>query len=223
MSRLRWTVLAAICIAVAASFIPAYSWFVRMRAESLIRDVSNLYQHPVKATTIGAVQAVFHGKLKQGKFCSPKYCEYEVVASNRRLATLHWAPYAELRIRIEFENGIMYGTFLDFSSSANQHHSIVSHVYIQEAKGPDFNLDPWEESSPIDTNGIVGVSPDSLRAHEQTVLGFDLTCLTSHRGCTTIAELLPMVWERAKDSSIRCLITNHKGLIEGPKWLWDAL
>jgi hypothetical protein len=89
-------------------------------------------------------------------------------------------------------------------------------VYIQEGTGREFDLHPWEESSPADTNGIVGVSPESLKAHEETVLGFDTSCLTSHLGCTSVAELLPTVWEQGKDGTIRCRIKNHEGFVESP-------
>ena len=155
--------------------------------------------------------------------CTPAYCAYEVVESNWVLAALHWTPYSELRSEIWFRDGILGASILDFTSTANPRHSIVAHVFIQEGEGLEFDLHPWETSSPADTNGIVDVSPKSLLAHENAVLGFDTRCLTSHRGCVSVAELLPTVWEQASDGSIRCRLPNHKGLIEGPKWLWDAL
>jgi hypothetical protein len=187
-----------------------------MRAESLIRNVAILYRYPDKASSISAVQALYKGELTQKRGCTPADCVYEVVVSNGLLAALHWVPYSELRSEIWFQNGMLKTTILDYTSSANPHHSVVSHVYVQDGEGPEFDLDPWEESSREDTNGIVSVSPESLRLHEQTVLGFDTGCLTNHRGCATVAELLPSVWEKARDGSIRCRLPNREGLIEGP-------
>jgi hypothetical protein len=222
MSRLHWFGLAAVCLGVAVGFIPVYSTILQWKAESLIRNVSTLYQSPGKAPAISTVQALYKGELTQ-KGCTPDYCVYEVVVSNRILAALHWAPYTELRSEFWVQNGVVVTNALDYTSSANQLHSIVSHVYIQDGEGPEFDLDPWEESTPIDTNGIVGVRPESLRAHEQTVLGFDTRCLTSHRGCTTVAELLPTVWEMRKVGGIRCRLKNHEGWVECPEGFCDAL
>jgi hypothetical protein len=223
MSRIRWYALAVICMGVLVSSIPVYSIWLQMRAKALIRNASVLYQYPGNAPTITTVQALYKGRLIQKQGCTPAYCGYEVIVSNGTLTALHWSSYSELRSEIWFQNGILKTTILDYTSSANPHHSIVSHVYIQDGPGAEFDLDPWEKSSPADTNGIVTVSPQSLRTHEQTVLGFDIGCFTSHRGCISVAEMLPTVWEQVRDGSIRCRLPNHKGLIEGPKWLWDAL
>lgn len=220
---MRWFGLASICLVVVGSCIPAYSIFLRKRAESLIRNASILYQYPGNAPAINTVQALYKGELRQMQGCTPVSCGYEVVVSNKILAALHWEPNSELRSEIWVKNGTVQTTILDYASSANPRHSIVSHVYIQDGEGPLFTLDPWEESSPIDTNGIVTVSPESLRTNEQTILGFDTKCLTSHRGCATIADLLPTVWEQTKDGNVRCRLQNREGLIDGPKWLHDAL
>jgi hypothetical protein len=216
MSRTRWAVLAAISVGVASSIVPVYSIMLRMKAESLIRNASIVSQHIGEATSLSTLQAIYRRRLTQMPGCTSADCGYEVVESNRVLAVLHWAPYSELRSEIWFQDGKLRATFLDFASSANPHHSIVSHVYIQEGEGLEFDLDPWEETSPADTNGIVGVSPESLKVHEKTVLGFDLNCLTNHRGCMSVAELLPTVWEQRKDGKIRCRLQNHEGFIEGP-------
>lgn len=216
MPRMRWVVPAAICLCVAVSFIPAYSFVLRKDAESLIRNVSIVSRLLGERTALGTVQATYRGKLTQMPNCTQAFCGYEVIESNRVLAALHWTPYSELRSEIWFRDGILSAVILHFTSNANPHHTIVSHVYVQEGKGLEFNLDPWEESSPADTNGIVDVSPESLQAHEQTVLGFDAECLTGRRGCTSVAELLPTVWERKKDGWIRCRIVNHEGFVESP-------
>ena len=214
--RMRWVVLIAICVGVIVSFIPTYSIVLRMRAESLIHDAAIVSQHIGEKADSDSIQNIYKRKLTQMPGCTPDSCAYEVVESNWVLAALHWAPYSELRSLVGFRDGILISTIVDFTSSANQHHSIVSHVYIQEGKGLEFDLDPWEESSPGDTNGIVGVSPESLKLHEQTVLGFDTKCLTSHRGCMSVADLLPTVWEQRKDGRIRCRLENHEGFIESP-------
>jgi hypothetical protein len=216
MARMRWVVLAVICAGVAVSFVPVYSVVLRKKAESLIRDASIASQHFGETSAIAAIQTLYRGRLKQRPDCTPAFCSYELVESNMVLAALHWAPYSELRSEFWFKDGMLSATILHFTSNANPNHTIVSHVYIQEGEGLEFELDPWEESSPADTNGIVTVRPESLKAHQQTVLGFDTRCLTSHRGCMSVAELLPTVWEQRKDGRIRCRLKNHEGFIESP-------
>jgi hypothetical protein len=213
---MRWVVLTAICVGFVVSFIPVYSIVLRMRAKSLIRKASIVSQYLGQKAAFSTVQEIYNGQLTQMPDCTPTDCGYEVVESNGVLADLHWAPYSELRSEVWFRDGILSSTILDFTSSANPHHSIVSHVYIEEGNRLEFDLDPWEESSPDDTNGIVDVSPESLKAHMQTVLGFDTKCLTNHRGCMSVAELLPTVWEQRKDGKIRCRLGNHEGFIESP-------
>jgi hypothetical protein len=213
---MRWIVLTTVCAAAVISFIPVYSVVLRMNAESLIHDASIVSQHIGEKTALDTIQTIYKEKFAQIPGCTPDGCGYEIVESNRILAALHWAPYSELRSEVWFRDGILISTIVDFTSSANPRHSIVSHVYIQEGKGLEFDLDPWEESSPADTNGIVDVSPKSLKSHEQTVLGFDTKCLISHRGCMSVAELLPTVWEQRKDGMIRCRLENHEGFIESP-------
>jgi hypothetical protein len=213
---MRWVILAAICVGVTVSFIPVYSIVLRKNAESLIRNASIVSQHLGQTTTVGTVQAIYDGKLTQMPDCTPAYCAYEMVESNQVLAALDLAPYSEIRSEIWFRDGILSASILHFLSNANPRHSIVAHVYIQEGTGLEFDLHPWEESSPSDTNGIVAVRPESLKVHEQTVLGFDTECLTSRHGCLSVAELLPTVWEQKKDGSIRCRLKNHEGFIESP-------
>lgn len=216
MPRLYFWGLLASCVGAIVGFIPAYSIVLRMQAESLIRNASILSEHMGEAFPADNLQAIYGGRLAKRPGCTRVSCQYEGLASNPALAMLHWAPYSELRSEIWFEDGILSTIVLDFTSTANSRHSIVSHVYIQQGKGLEFDLHPWEQSSPGDTNGIVAVRPESLKVHKQTVLGFNTTCLTMHRGCTSVAELLPTVWEQTKEGNIRCRLENHEGFIESP-------
>jgi hypothetical protein len=222
MSRTRLLGLVAFSLGIAALFIPAYSFVLQHRANVMLRNVSNLYRTPGKGPTIGEVEHFYSGRLRI-VWGTPVKGAYELESVNNKfLAALHWAPFTQLRSEIWVSDGVVTEYVLDFSS-ANRLHSVVSHVYIQDGEGPLFTLHPWEESSQSDTNGAVFVSPESFRTHEQVILGFDLNCLTSHRGCPTVANLLPTVWEHRSDGKLRCRLQNKKGLIEGPQFLFDAL
>jgi len=216
MPRRRWFVLILISVCVGVSFISIASIVLRRKAQALIREASIASQHLGQTTSIDTLQNVYGGRLNRKPDCSPAFCGYEAIQSNRVLAALHWTPYSELRSETWLRDGILSAVILDFTSTANLDHTIVAHVYIQEGRGREFDLHPWDNSSPADTNGIVGVRPESLKAHERTVLGLDTSCLTRHRGCRSIAELLPTVWSQGKDGWIRCLIQNHEGFVESP-------
>jgi hypothetical protein len=157
--------------------------------------------------------------------CKPEGCSYQFELNNRALSNIRWTPFAEIQTSIWVEKGYVRSTIVDFTSAANESHSIVSHLFIQDDDNPipgldeaelEFDLHPWEESSAADTNGIVGVSPRSFRAHEAAVLGFDVGCLTRIGGCRTVAALLPAVWEVRNDGRIRCRMQNHEGFVEDP-------
>lgn len=224
MTRVRRVGIAALCIGVAAgSYIPICSAVLQHRARTALQHVSMLYGGNHGTPTLAKAQALFDGKLQPVAPCKPEECEYRFELNNRVLSTIRWAPFSEIEISTWVENGYARTTIVDFTSAANDSHSIVSHLYIQDGGGPirddtalEFDLDPWEESSPADTNGIVVVRPESFRVHEAVVRGFDVSCLTSFHGCRTIADLLPTVWGVKGDGRIKCRLPNHEGFIENP-------
>lgn len=225
MTRMRWSVIAATCSVVAGLYVPVCAFLVQSRARTIIDNAAALYETTAKARSLDEVQRLYSGRLMQMPNCTPAYCGYQLELNNRLLSAIHWTPFSELRTQVWVENGVITTEILDFTSSANERHSVVSHVYIQgqNGDGPEFLIDRWEQSSPRDTNGILTVAPDSLRSHQKVILGFDVSCLTKRGGCATIADLLPTVWEQRTDGGIKCRVQNYKGFIEGPKWLGDAL
>jgi hypothetical protein len=104
---MRWVVLAAICVGVVVSFIPAYSIVLRKKAESLIRNASIASQLLGKTTTLDTVQAIYNGNLTQKPDCTPVYCGYEVVESNWVLAALRWTPYSEAAAQSTVRFGVL--------------------------------------------------------------------------------------------------------------------
>lgn len=223
MSRSRWLGIAAACLAAGACYIVSWSVILQHRANWALHNVATLYGTDQRTPTFARAQELFGGKLRPTSGCKSEGCEYRYELNNRALSRIHWVPFAEIQTSFWVENGYVRTSVIDVTSAANRSHSVVAHLYIQDGGGPidndrglEFDLDPWEESSPQDTNGIVGVSPDSLRAHEPEVLGFDVGCLTRHRGCATVADMLPPVWQLRNDGKIRCLLKNREGFIESP-------
>lgn len=222
MTRLRWFAVAAVCLGAAVSYIPICSALLQHRARTVLRNISTLYGKSGTPTLVEA-QRLFDGKLQPISSCKPEECSYRYELNNRALSKTRWVPFSEIEISMWVENGYVRTVIVDFTSTANESHSVVSHLYIQDGGGPiqeqtglEFDLDPWEESSPADTNGIVGVSAESFRVHEAVVLGFDVRCLARRGGCCTVADLLPTVWEVRNNGEIRCRLPNHEGFIEDP-------
>lgn len=227
MLRARvWIAAGMLCLGVTAAYVPMCSALLERRARVILENVSSLYRTPGRTPTFAEAQRMFKGKLRPMEGCTAAECSYQYELNNRLLSNMGLAPFSEIQTYMWVENGYVRTVVLDFTSTANNVHSVVSHVFIQDGGGPilnqkglEFELDPWEQSSPSDTNGIVSVSPDSLRAHEPVVLGFDVGCLVRRGGCATVADLLPTVWERRSDGAVRCRLPNNEGFIESP-WPW---
>jgi hypothetical protein len=216
MSRTYWLGLLAICSVTVCSYVLICSALIQSRANWLIQTTSEIFATTGKTLAVSDALVLYQGRLKRMPECTATSCGYETVVSNRLLAALHWTPYSEIRTTVWVENGLVKNVDLDFTSTASHLHAIVSHVYVQDGEGLDFSVDPWEDTSPTETNGIVTVAPESFRAHKQIILGFDTKCLTRRPGCPSVADLLPTVWERRSDGLIRCRLRNREGWVEAP-------
>jgi hypothetical protein len=79
-----------------------------------------------------------------------------------------------------------------------------------------FYLHPWGDSSPLDTNGLVVISAGSDEEKKRAALALNVNCLTKLGGCSTVADLLPTIWERTTNHEIKSRLPNHEGFIDAP-------
>lgn len=219
MSRTRWLAGVVVILAVAGYFV-LYSYLLRRRAESIVRGAYELsnYNGPV---TSAVLRAQYGRRLKTLPDCTPSFCAYEVVITNRVLAFSRLLPYTELRSQFLVRNGVVYENMLDYMTTVHHRYNVVAHAAIGFSDDPYYAVHPWDAVAPLDTNGLAHISRELSNAKKQSVLGLDTSCLTKIGGCTTIAELLPSIWQRTPNGRIKCLVPNHEGFVVAPAdWWW---
>jgi hypothetical protein len=209
-----------VVLEVAIGSVLLYSHVLRKETESLLRNSYELSSAVGPSVTLRMIQQRFGSELKRFPGCPESECVYDVAVSNRLLAAVHLVPYTEMRSYFNVRDGVVNGNMLDYTVNV-RNRSIVAHVQIDLCKTCDsFSLHPWNDASPLDTNGLVQIGSASSAEKKRRVLSFDLNCMTKHGGCSTVSELLPTVWE-SKDGKIACRIPNREGFVDYPSdWYW---
>ncbi len=106
---------------------------------------------------------------------------------------------------------------VNYTTKVNHRYNVVSHVQVDFCKGcQTFAIHPWDESSSLDTNGLVVIGNEASAQNRRTVLALNTRCLTKLGGCDSIAALLPTVWQQTANKRIACKIRNDRGFVEKP-------
>jgi hypothetical protein len=212
----RSAVALAVVGVVAFGSLFLYAHLLNERAEGMVRTAYELSDQE-RIPVLADIRKRFGKRLKQLDGCPPSECTYTVVLSNRVLATLHIVPYTEMKSYFSVRDGVVSGNMVDYTTTVNDRYNVVSHVQIDFCKGCQmFAVHPWDQSSPLDTNGIVEIGKEASAQDRRTVLSLNTSCLTKLGGCGSIADLLPTVWRQTPSKRIACKIQNDKGLIEKP-------
>jgi hypothetical protein len=209
MRRLGLAVAAIIGV-LAGSFC-VYAYVMRRQAESLVR---NAYELSLSESnpTLADIQRRYGQQLHLEE-CNPQFgCTYTVSVSNRALASLHIFRYAKMSASFSVLNGVVVENMVDYFVTDGTEFSVTAHVQIDFWNGDtSFSVHPWGASAPLNTNGLVMIGYASSPAEKRNVLSFDTACMARIRGCTTVAELLPTVWQQTPNQLIRCRIANVTG------------
>jgi len=212
----RLTIAAAAVGVVAFGSLFLYAHLVNERAELMLRTVYELSEQK-QIPTVADIRKRFGNQLKQLDGCTASECGYTVVLSNRPLAALHAIPYTELKSYFWVRDGLVLGTMVDYATMVNHRYTVVSHVQIDFCNGcQTFAIHPWDESSPLDTNGLVEIGKEASDQNRHTVLSLNTRCLTKLGGCDSVADLLPTVWRQTENKRIACRIPNDRGFVEKP-------
>lgn len=208
-------VLVAILSLAASVWLLVYAHRLNKRAERVLHNVYELSQQRPNPS-LADVQQRFGNELKQDA-CSDSECAYSVLLSNRVLAKARLSPYAEIKAYFSVKNGLVTGTMVDYTAMVGRRHSVVSHVQIDFCTGCQmFAIDPWGNSSPLDTNGLVEIGEEASDQNIRMVLSFETRCMTKFVGCESVADLLPTVWQRTPNKAIACRIQNDRGSVVKP-------
>lgn len=208
-------VLVSVVSLAASVWVLVYAHRLNKRAERVLHNIyETSQQRPNPSLT--DVQQRFRNELKQGA-CSDSECAYSALLSNRVLATVRLTPYAEIKAYFSVKNGLVTGTMVDYTATVGRRHSVVSHVQIDFCTGCQmFAIDPWDNSSPLDTNGLVEIGNDASAQNIRMVLSFETRCMTKFAGCESVADLLPSVWQRIPNKAIDCRIQSDRGFVVKP-------
>ncbi len=104
---------------------------------------------------------------------------------------------------------------LDFTTRVHNRYSIVVHAQTDFKDADEFYLHPWGDSTPMDTNGLVAITAGAPLEKKRIALALNVSCLTKIGGCSTVADLLPTVWQ-LRANGIDARIQNHEGFIDAP-------
>jgi hypothetical protein len=218
--RRRKLVSAFLIVVFALSSVLLYSRLVRRRAESMVQYSRELSTRTVPFS-FAIVQQQYGSRLKPTEGCDPSVCIYEVEVSNRIFSLFRWVPPTSLKSTFWVRDGVVIENMLDYTTRVDNSRTVTVHASVGFVEGSVFTLHPWNTSTPPDTNGLASISSGSIEDKKQVVLALNTSCLTRFGGCTSIAELLPTVWERTANGSIRCRIPNREGFVDRPSsWTW---
>ncbi len=211
----RFTIALALFILIACGPLFFYVHLLNARSRAIVRTAYELSERK-QAPNLADIQEQFGRRLRLDE-CRASDCTYRVVVSNQILAALHIVSYAEMESYFWTRDGIVLMDMVNYSTTVNRDHRIVSHVQIDFCNDcQTFAIHPWDAASPLETNGLVEIGNKASPQSRRAALSLDTGCLTKLAGCQTVADLLPTVWKQTADKKIACVIQNDRGFVQRP-------
>jgi hypothetical protein len=178
-----------------------------MLLEQRARDIVNsLAIGSASDITVGSLRTTV-GKLTDSS-CLNERCSYDAVVDNRLLAKLHLANFTELRATFYFEHGSRISTFVEYRAAVDQGNSPVVHVQDDGRASKSweglFAVNPHGPRSKELWNGMLEFNASTREAQRTAAMSFNLHCLLPFQRCLDISDLMPRIWSRNSDGSIRC-------------------
>jgi hypothetical protein len=215
----RLALASAVAVVLAVFSFTLYGYWISEQARFMLRTAQEFSEQETQPT-VDEIRQRFGARL-QVDYCGADSCSYKVTVSNQIVAALHLVPYTELQSNFWVRNGLVYENLLDYMTTVRDRKNVTAHAAVQFEKGCVFSLDPWEDSSPTNSNGLADIAPDCPSAEKQVVLDLNIACLTKLGGCGTIADLIPTMWKHNADGTIRCRIPSCEGFVHPPaSWTW---
>ena len=111
-----------------------------------------------------------------------------------RLRCYIFFHYAEMSSSFSVYDGIVGHNIVghnlvDYMVTDGKKFNVTTHVQINYWNGDNsFDVDPWGNAAPANTNGLVMIGYASSPEDKRRVLSFDTRCMARMRGCNTVAE-----------------------------------
>jgi hypothetical protein len=205
----RLVVLGGILALLLVGAVGIYLHRLKRSADEVVRFSSTLSQRE-DLPTLDEIRQHFGNQLKQPDPCTASGCQYEVMLSNLVLAEIHLAPYTALRSTFWVKGGVLESNSLIFWTGGGQRRMVVMNILTKYCDQCDsFTVNPCGDSTKSVASGYAQIGNRSTAENKRAALTLGTACLTSLRGCNTIAELLPTIWRRTSDSTIQCEVSNQ--------------
>ena len=150
----------------------------RHNADSIIRSSYELFQQEQRPS-LENVRQRFGNELKQTSPCKDFGCGFEVVISNRLLATLHLAQFATLKSTFWVRDSRVDENVIEFWTVEG----VLAYTDAKYCKAcNDFS-----------SGNSLNVDLGSQALRKRGAFGFNTNCLLSARACATPADILPAV------------------------------
>jgi hypothetical protein len=191
---------------VVALFI--YSKKLKHSAEKVVRVSYELSQRE-SSPTLEDLRQRLGTQLRQSAACTDSGCGYEVTLSNRLLFKLRLAPYTALRSSFWVRDNVLEENVVEVFT-VNRRGGMVVYVdakYCEECN--DFDIVSCVGATASVGSGSVRIGSRSRPVDKQVAFGFKTECLSSLRGCASVAELLPTIWSTTSDGTLQCASSDH--------------
>ena len=212
----RFSIMAASLVLIATGLL-IYGYCLHKQARGVLNDVFTLTVASDREAALIELRRKY-GKRLILNGCSGDLCSYHVSVSNRVLSTLVRFPYTELNVRFDLRDKMVSVVVVDYRSAFCDRTSPVVHMQTDFCVGRCGNYDyfyvhPWTEKSTAERwNGVVEMGYTTIPQLRHAALLLNTSCLTSIRGCSDIAQLMPEIWEPTTDG-IRCALRNQTGRV----------
>lgn len=185
----------------AVSAVTIYRLRLKRSAEELVR-ASYAFLLQRRPPTVQDLRERFGRALLQPNPCTSDGCGYDVLLSNLPLAELHLVPYTYLRSSFWAKNGVVESNSLELwmitqrgtwtLPEGSWAGADVLIKYCDQCNS--FMIYPSDDSPVLQRKGSVELGSMSTTVEKLHALAFNTDCLTSWRGCTSMADLMPKLW-----------------------------
>ena len=180
-----------------------YSIWLDHKAAKIIRLSGELLQRD-SLPTIENLRQQFGGQLQQSSACSVAGCEFDIKLSNHILALFHLAPYTALRSAFWVRDGVLEENSLEVWTMTSRERMIVAYVDAKYCKEcTEFEVVPSEGQKTEIASGSVRVGSRSTATQKRNAFGFNAKCMNNPKACSSIADLLPTIWNEGKDGTLQ--------------------
>ncbi len=211
MRKLRRTaalgVLLALLVVIA---LVIYSNRLKHRAENVVRISYELSQRE-SPPTLEDLKLRFGAQLRQSAACTPSGCGYEVRLSNRLLSELRLARPTALRSSFWVRDNVLEENVLELWTVSSSGRMVLAYAdakYCEDCG--DFNVVPCDGTSTSVGSGSVRIGSRSRFGDKQTTFAFNTECFVRLRGCGSVAELLPTIWQTTSAGKLQCTRSDQR-------------